>query len=202
MDNKRKLFLAVSGLAILTSLVFAVLFFYEYANSSPLPGGRYALNFALVFTGTFVLSLLALLGNKYMVGFSAFFLTLALIILTYTDGVDMSSLSSKFNHGRLYYATPHDSTIGVPNFVFIFIWILIILFFIRLAWEYRDKIFVKNEGLNRRLRLSKEKRIDRVTTSLAPGCSLQKSSTSLHARLHSQLFCSLFRLLKRYCGLC
>src|SRR5690349_9432598 len=137
MDSKRKLFLVLSGVAILTSLFFAGLFFYEYSHSSQ---RRYAMNFALAFTGTLVLALLALWGDKRTVGFSAFFLTLVLVILNYTDGVNTSSLSSKFNHSRLYYATPHDSTIGVPDFVFIFIWILIILFFIRLVWEYRDKI--------------------------------------------------------------
>lgn len=142
MDSKRKLFLVVTGLALLTSLVFAVLSFYEYNHSSLVLS---ALNIAFLFTSTLVLSLIALWGDKRAVGYSSFFLVIALVVLIYTGGVDMSSLSSKFNHGRLYYSTPHDSTIGVPNFVFMFIWIVIILFFIRLAWEYRDKIFVKNE---------------------------------------------------------
>jgi hypothetical protein len=50
-----------------------------------------------------------------------------------------------FNRGRAYYSTPYDSTQGVPNYVFIFVWIIIILFLIRLAWEYRDEIFKKKE---------------------------------------------------------
>ncbi|HEY0740962.1 MAG TPA: hypothetical protein VGD40_05840 [Chryseosolibacter sp.] len=43
------------------------------------------------------------------------------------------------------YSTPYDSTQGVPSIVFIGFWVLILLFGIRLAWEYRDKIFPKNE---------------------------------------------------------
>lgn len=49
-----------------------------------------------------------------------------------------------YNHSKGYYGKPHDSTLGVPNFVFIGIWLLILIFFLRLTWEFRDKIFVKN----------------------------------------------------------
>lgn len=50
-----------------------------------------------------------------------------------------------FNRGRGYYGVPYDSTQGVPNYVFIGFWIIIILFFVRLGWEYRDEIFKKKE---------------------------------------------------------
>lgn len=46
--------------------------------------------------------------------------------------------------GGSKYSTPYDSTQGVPGFVFVGFWIIILLFGIRLAWEYRDKIFPKN----------------------------------------------------------
>jgi hypothetical protein len=45
------------------------------------------------------------------------------------------------NHSRGYYSAPYDSTQGVPDVVFIIFWIIILLFAIRLAWEFRDKIF-------------------------------------------------------------
>jgi hypothetical protein len=49
------------------------------------------------------------------------------------------------NHSRSYYTAPYDSTQGVPSYVFIGFWIIIILFFIRLGWEYRNEIFKKKE---------------------------------------------------------
>lgn len=52
---------------------------------------------------------------------------------------------SQFNHGRVYYSTPYDSTQGVPNYVFVGSWIIIILFLVRLGWEYRDEIFKKKK---------------------------------------------------------
>jgi len=62
---------------------------------------------------------------------------------TLTIAIYSVDLRAQFNHGRSYYGTPYDSTQGLPNYFFIGIWILIILFFIRLAWEYRDEIFKK-----------------------------------------------------------
>jgi hypothetical protein len=50
---------------------------------------------------------------------------------------------AQFNHGRGYYTKPYDSTQGVPNYFFVGFWIIIILFFIRLGWEYRNEIFKK-----------------------------------------------------------
>lgn len=47
------------------------------------------------------------------------------------------------------YSTPYDSTQGIPSIVFIAIWVIILLFCIRLAWEYRDKIFPKNDTQKR-----------------------------------------------------
>ncbi|MBT1695998.1 hypothetical protein KK083_03860 [Fulvivirgaceae bacterium PWU4] len=44
---------------------------------------------------------------------------------------------------RLKYSTPYDSTQGLPDWLFIGVWIVILLFGLRLAWEYRDKIFKK-----------------------------------------------------------
>jgi hypothetical protein len=52
---------------------------------------------------------------------------------------------AEFNHSRGYYGTPYDSTQGVPAYVFVGFWIIIILFFIRLGWEYRDELFKKKE---------------------------------------------------------
>ena len=52
---------------------------------------------------------------------------------------------AQFNHNRGYYGKPYDSTQGVPGYVFVGFWIIIILFFIRLGWEYRDEIFKKKE---------------------------------------------------------
>jgi hypothetical protein len=62
-------------------------------------------------------------------------------------GLEQLSLhgEAQFNRGRGYYTTPYDSTQGVPNFVFIGFWIIIILFLMRLGWEYRDEIFKKKE---------------------------------------------------------
>jgi hypothetical protein len=48
-----------------------------------------------------------------------------------------------FNHSRSYYGTPYDSTQGVPNYVFIGFWVIIIIFLLRLGYEYRDEIFKK-----------------------------------------------------------
>jgi hypothetical protein len=50
-----------------------------------------------------------------------------------------------YNHARGYYTTPYDSTQGVPGWVFLTFWIIIILFLARLTWEYRDVIFKEKE---------------------------------------------------------
>jgi hypothetical protein len=47
--------------------------------------------------------------------------------------------------GGTEYSVPYDSTNGVPGYVFLGIWILILVFTARLAWEYRDKIFPKKD---------------------------------------------------------
>jgi hypothetical protein len=47
------------------------------------------------------------------------------------------------NHSRGYYGVPHDSTQGVPDFVFIIVWLVIIAFALRMAWEFRHQIFKK-----------------------------------------------------------
>lgn len=52
--------------------------------------------------------------------------------------------------GRGKYTVPYDSTQGVPGIVFLIFWIIILLFGIRLAWEYRDKIFPKNIPENKK----------------------------------------------------
>ena len=41
------------------------------------------------------------------------------------------------------YTTPYDSTQGIPDGVFIGVWIVILIFGLRLGWEFRDKIFKK-----------------------------------------------------------
>jgi hypothetical protein len=51
----------------------------------------------------------------------------------------------QFNHGPGYYGMPYDSTQGVPGYVFVGSSVIIILFLFRLAWEYRDEIFKKND---------------------------------------------------------
>jgi hypothetical protein len=45
--------------------------------------------------------------------------------------------------GGSRYSTPYDSTQGVPGYVFVGFWVIILLFLIRLAWEFRDKIFIR-----------------------------------------------------------
>jgi hypothetical protein len=52
---------------------------------------------------------------------------------------------AQFNHSRSYYGKSYDSTQGVPSYVFIGFWIIIILFLLRLGWEFRDEIFKKKE---------------------------------------------------------
>lgn len=49
--------------------------------------------------------------------------------------------------GSSKYSTPYDSTQGVPNYVFMIFWLIIILFALRLAWEFRDKIFKPKEEI-------------------------------------------------------
>lgn len=46
---------------------------------------------------------------------------------------------------RSGFAAPYDSTQGVPDAVFIVFWIIILLFALRIAWEFRDKIFRKKQ---------------------------------------------------------
>jgi hypothetical protein len=41
------------------------------------------------------------------------------------------------------YTTPYDSSQGIPDGVFIGVWIVILIFGLRLGWEFRDKIFKK-----------------------------------------------------------
>lgn len=79
--------------------------------------------------------------------FSALWLYISgTFLLGYLGSVPISLHGeSQLNHGRGYYSTPYDSTQGVPNYVFAGFWIIIILFFIRLGWEYRDEIFKKNK---------------------------------------------------------
>lgn len=36
---------------------------------------------------------------------------------------------------------PHDSTYGVPDKVFIAFWIVLIVFTVRILWEFRHKVF-------------------------------------------------------------
>ena len=38
---------------------------------------------------------------------------------------------------------PYDSTQGIPDAVFIGVLIVILIFVLRLGWEFRDKIFKK-----------------------------------------------------------
>ena len=71
----------------------------------------------------------------------------AVFLLSYI-GIDSAitpEAQARFRGGSSKYTVPYDSTQGVPNYVFMGFWVIIILFFIRLAWEYRDVIFKKNE---------------------------------------------------------
>lgn len=47
------------------------------------------------------------------------------------------------------FTAPYDSTQGVPDTVFIIFWLILILFGIRLAWEYRDKIFPRKQEIKK-----------------------------------------------------
>jgi hypothetical protein len=51
------------------------------------------------------------------------------------------SLSPILAQSLSTFARPYDSTLGVPDGVFIAAWVLILLFLARLAWEFRDKLF-------------------------------------------------------------
>jgi len=62
-------------------------------------------------------------------------------LLAYLASKQISLHGEARYRGGGHYGAPYDSTQGVPNYVFIGFWIIIILFFIRLAWEYRDEIF-------------------------------------------------------------
>lgn len=62
-------------------------------------------------------------------------------------GIILSQVKGWRSNGE--YTTPYDSTQGMPSIVFIGFWVIIILFGIRLAWEYRDKIFPRNETRNK-----------------------------------------------------
>jgi hypothetical protein len=44
---------------------------------------------------------------------------------------------------------PYDSTQGVPDYVFIIFWIILIAFGVRIAWEFRDKIFPKKQEVQK-----------------------------------------------------
>lgn len=81
------------------------------------------------------------------VGFSTAWLYFsAVFLLGYLSiGTTVPHGETQFNHSRGYYGTPYDSTQGVPGYVFAGVWFIIILFFIRLGWEYRDKIFKKRD---------------------------------------------------------
>ena len=67
-----------------------------------------------------------------------------LLVFLRSEPISMHG-GAQLNHSRSYYTTPYDSTQGVPNYVFMGFWLIIILFFIRLGWEYRDEIFKKKE---------------------------------------------------------
>jgi hypothetical protein len=75
-----------------------------------------------------------------------FYLT-GVFLLCYlgTGAAIVAGATARFRGGTSKYGAPYDSTQGVPNYVFIGFWIIIILFFIRLAWEYRDVIFKKKD---------------------------------------------------------
>jgi hypothetical protein len=62
------------------------------------------------------------------------------------------------NHSRAYYTKPYDSTQGVPAIVFIGFWVIILVFGLRLAWEYRDKIFLKKDDTHDRKNPGKRKK--------------------------------------------
>lgn len=49
------------------------------------------------------------------------------------------------HRSRGSYTVPYDSTQGIPDGVFIGIWIIILIFALRVAWEFRDKIFKRRK---------------------------------------------------------
>ena len=132
---------------------------YPFGAEGPLPDYyssassylRHVLIFAMLFLTTFGAALVGLIKDKRALAVFAFMamtVLLAVMLFSATGDEPITNLSSQLRggyRGRGSYLVPHDSTIGVPNFVFIGTWILIILFLVRLAWEYRDKIFIKND---------------------------------------------------------
>ena len=58
----------------------------------------------------------------------------------------MFTILLQYRGGGTKYTAPYDSTQGVPDYIFIIFWMILIAFGIRLAWEYRDKLFVKKRN--------------------------------------------------------
>lgn len=79
--------------------------------------------------------------------FSGLWLYLTGVFLLACLGPESLSLhgEGQFNHGRGYYGVPYDSTQGVPGYVFAVCLVIIILFLLRLGWEYRDEIFKRKD---------------------------------------------------------
>lgn len=81
----------------------------------------------------------------YSITGSLSFICNAILLPGLASNAILLHVGANYNHSRSYYTTPHDSTQGVPDYVFIGLWIIIMLFLLRLAWEYRNEIFKKKE---------------------------------------------------------
>jgi hypothetical protein len=40
---------------------------------------------------------------------------------------------------------PYDASQGIPDAFFIGVWIIILIFVLRIAWEFREKIFKRKD---------------------------------------------------------
>ncbi|HEY0655145.1 MAG TPA: hypothetical protein VGD65_18550 [Chryseosolibacter sp.] len=55
----------------------------------------------------------------------------------------MTSFYSLLLQYRSPKGAPYDSTQGVPDYVFIIFWVILLAFGIRVAWEFRDSLLSK-----------------------------------------------------------
>ena len=136
---------------------------YPFGAEGPMPyyyasAGSYLKHvfvFGLLFLTIFSTGLYGLLKDKRVLvlyTFVTMIIVFVVMLLLANKNVAVTDMSTHLrgSRSRGYYTMPYDSTMGVPSFVFIITWIFILLFLVRLAWEYRDKIFVKKEEPERK----------------------------------------------------
>ena len=68
----------------------------------------------------------------------------AVCYYTHIDGIQqkVSKMTTVLAAGGRY-TIPYDSSQGLPDGLFITLWIIVLIVGLRVAWEFRDKIFKK-----------------------------------------------------------